>query len=88
MKVLQKGSGAKAWSKKCTCTGNGNGGGGCRAKLLVEKPDLFYTCSSDYTGDTDYFVTFQCPECKVLTDIETPFRHSDLPSHVTWRKKS
>lgn len=69
MKVLEKGSGAKGWSKKVTCTGNGNGGGGCKAKLLVEKNDLFLTYSSHYDGSNETYTTFKCPECGCLTDI-------------------
>jgi hypothetical protein len=70
MKVLKKGNGAKSWSKKMRCTGNGNGGGGCGALLLVEAGDLYRTGSHHYDGSSEYYVTFYCPECKVMTDIE------------------
>jgi len=89
VKVLKKGSGAKSWSKKVTCTGNGNGGGGCKAKLLIEKTDLFHTFHSSYDGDTDIYTTFICPECKVMTDIGeycVPDDH-DLPSFKTWKER-
>lgn len=80
MKVLKKGRPQKGWAGTFTCTGEGNGGGGCRAKLLVEKADLYQTSRSDYTGDTDYYVTFCCPECGVETDVEgTPFYGRELP---------
>jgi hypothetical protein len=79
MKVLKKGTGAKGWSKKCTCSGSGNGGGGCGAKLLVEEGDLFAT-SSSALHETDYYITFSCPECKVFTDIKGyPGRWDELP---------
>lgn len=80
MKVLKKGRPQKGWAGKFTCTGSGNGGGGCGAHLLVEKNDLYQTSRSDYLGDTDYYVTFRCPECGVETDTEgTPFHGSELP---------
>lgn len=66
MKVLKEGTG---WKIKQTCTGNGNGGGGCGALLEVEKDDLYITSHTDMTGETDYYYTFQCPCCKVETDI-------------------
>lgn len=67
MKVLEKGPG---WSLECICTGSGNGDGGCGSKLLVEKDDIFLTSSSCYDGSTDYYYTFECPECHEKTDIE------------------
>lgn len=83
MKVLEKGRAQKGWAKVYICTGKGNKGGGCGAKLLVEQGDLFKTCSSHYDGSTDYYVTFECIECKVFTDIEdtsdSPIRLRDLP---------
>jgi hypothetical protein len=71
MKVLKKGREQKGWSTKATCTGIGNGGGGCKAKLLVEEPDLFQTSHQSY-GDScpDYYATFRCSECGVLTDLD------------------
>jgi hypothetical protein len=79
MKVLAKGTGQKGWAKKHTCTGNGNGEGGCGAKLLVEEGDLFQT-QRNCLHETDYFVTFKCPECGVLTDIDNyPGRATELP---------
>lgn len=80
MKVIKKGRPQKGWAKELTCTGVGNGKGGCGAILLVEQADLFQTSRSDYGGDTDYFVTFKCSECGVLTDTkETPFYGHNLP---------
>lgn len=67
MKVLEKGEG---WNIEARCTGKGNGDGGCNAKLLVEKDDIYVTTRTDYVGDTDYFYTFCCPQCRVETDIE------------------
>lgn len=71
MKVLKKGRKQKGYSKERTCTGSGNGGGGCRAKLLVEEDDLYQT-SSSCRDETEYYVTFRCPECYVETDISSP----------------
>lgn len=67
MKVLEEGT---PWTKEFYCTGKGNNETGCGAKLLVEEPDLFQTKRSDWLDiSADYFVTFQCPKCTVLTDI-------------------
>jgi hypothetical protein len=91
MNVLKKGRSQKGWAKEFSCTGNGNNGGGCGALLLVEEPDLFHTCKCYVDGGTDYFTTFQCCECGVLTDLpesETPpnaGRH--LPHFNEWKKK-
>lgn len=83
MKVISKGSGQKGWAVETLCTGAGNGNGGCGAKLLVEQGDLFQTSNTDIGGDTDYFATFKCPECGVLTDIkEYPGRASELPKRI------
>lgn len=76
MKVLEKGRKQKGWAVEKICTGKGNDGGGCGAKLLVEKGDLFQT-SSSCRDETDYFVTFKCVECGILTDIK------DYPRHAT-----
>lgn len=76
---MKKGREQKGWAKEFTCTGKGNGGGGCGAVLLVERDDLYQTSRSSL-GETDYFVTFRCPECKVETDAEgTPFYGNKLP---------
>ena len=67
MKVLEEGT---QWSKEFVCTGEGNNETGCGAKLLVEEADLFETEQSDWRNENiQYCVTFQCPKCKVLTDI-------------------
>lgn len=80
MKVLKKGRPQKGWATEAVCTGEGNGRGGCGARLLVEKGDLYQTSRSDYIGDTDYFVTFCCPDCGVETDLKgTPFYGRELP---------
>lgn len=71
MKVIKSGTGQKGWSTEAVCTGKGNGGGGCGAELLVEEPDLYVT-SSSCRDETDYFLTFKCPECGVETDLEKP----------------
>lgn len=85
MKVVKKGRGQKGWAKEFTCTGAGNGGGGCEAKLLVERGDLFHTYNCWIDGSEEYYVTFRCPECGVLTDIKgTPFRGSELPHYRSW----
>jgi hypothetical protein len=88
MKVLKKGSGAKSWSREFKCTGRGNDDGGCGARLLVEKTDLFHTYRSTMGRDEDWFITFKCPECGVLTDIPAPFDAKELPSQSTWERKA
>lgn len=69
MKVIEKGREQKGWAKEFKCTGEGNGGGGCGALLLVEQSDVFCTYSSHYDGSSETYRSFQCPECKHLTDI-------------------
>lgn len=87
MKVLTPGK-AKSWSRTMKCTGSGNGGGGCGAKLLVEASDVFTTTRQSY-GDTypEYFHTFECAQCKVLTDFPDHTPLKDLPSHSTWKAR-
>ena len=36
------------------------------------------TSNTDMVGDTDYYYTITCPECKVKTDIKT----TDLPYRI------
>jgi hypothetical protein len=89
VKVIKKGRPQKGWSREAKCTGNNNGGGGCDATLLVEQSDLFSTTSTDMGGDTDYYVTFKCSECGVLTDLEGAAKppHSIiglLPTQKAW----
>jgi len=69
MRVLERGRPQKGWECEYQCSGHGNGGGGCGAKLLVEKDDLFVT-ESHARNVTAHYLTFQCPECGVLTDID------------------
>lgn len=87
MEVLQKGTGQTGWATQTTCTGNGNGGGGCGAVLRVDEGDLFET-SSSARCETDYFVTFRCCACGVLTDLPTNTVPRDvkdrLPSRSAW----
>lgn len=71
MKVLKKGRPQKGWTKEYTCTGRGNGNGGCGAKLLVEEGDLVRTGHHSYDGSSEYYVTFYCPECGVMTDVNS-----------------
>lgn len=79
MKVIKKGRPQQGWAEKFECTGKGNGGGGCGAVLLVEQADVFQT-ASHCRDETDYFNTFECPECRVLTDIgHVPFRTQPRP---------
>ncbi len=85
MKVLKKGRKQKGWTKKFKCTGDGNEGGGCGALLLVEAGDLFQTERNCY-DETDYFTTFKCPECGVLTDIQENISFK-IPSKYEWEKQ-
>jgi hypothetical protein len=70
MKVIKPGREQKCWAKRFTCTGKGNGGGGCGARLLVEQTDLYETHTSAMGEIGDRFTTFQCPQCKVQTDVK------------------
>ena len=76
MKILKPGRKQKGWAREAKCTGSGNGDGGCGATLLVEEGDLFRT-ESHCRDETDYYTTFKCPSCGVLTDL------SNVPSNVT-----
>ena len=71
MKVIKKGRPQKGWAKQINCTGKGNGKGGCGAVLLIEEADLFRTGKHSYDGSSEYFVTFKCSECGVLTDVNS-----------------
>ena len=85
MEVIKPGNGQKEWSEEFTCTGKGNGGGGCGALLRVVQSDLFITASGHYDGSTDYYTTFKCSECSVLTDITTKHKFNRaLPNKRAW----
>lgn len=81
MKVIKKGRPQKGWAKEYVCSGLGNGGGGCGAVLLVEEGDLFRTSHTSFDGSTEHFVTFQCCECGVRTDI----KDAPVGLHITRR---
>ena len=90
MKVIKKGRAQKGWAQEIVCTGDGNGGGGCSATLLVEISDLFLTFRYDYDGGQDQYVTFQCPECGIKTDVHdslTPINTRSLPTETEWECK-
>lgn len=87
MKVLKSGNGMKEWSKQVVCTGKGNGGGGCGAELLIGLSDLFHTYASYMGREEEWFVTFACVECAVLTDVKgAPVQARDLPSRVAHKE--
>lgn len=89
MEVIKKGRSQRGWSKKFKCTGAGNGGGGCGAILLVSEYDLYETSHGDYSGDTEYYVTFCCPECGVETDVtNTPEPKGKRPPGSEMRRKA
>lgn len=75
MKILSPGSAQTGWTVETKCTGKGNGNGGCGALLLIEIGDVFET-QSQCRDETDYYVTFRCEGCGVLTDLD------DVPRHV------
>lgn len=89
MKVMEKGRPQKGWSTEAVCTGKGNGDGGCGAKLLVEQADIYRT-ASHCRDETDYYETFQCPECGVETDLKgVPSSVvTVLPSKAVWIRSS
>ena len=79
-KILKPGSGRPIVGVY-QCTGKGNGGCGCNADLEVYEDDLYQTSRTHYSGDSDYFVTFACPDCGAETDIYNyKGRKSDLPT--------
>lgn len=69
METVKKGRKQGGWAEKFKCTGNGNEGGGCGAVPLVSQTDLYET-SRDSHDETEFFLTFCCPECGVETDID------------------
>lgn len=69
MEILKTGKEKMPWTKKATCTGKGNGQKGCGAKLLISAGDLYTTFKSDDGETNTSYYTFQCPCCKVETDI-------------------
>jgi hypothetical protein len=83
VKVIKPGREQRGWAKEVSCTGEGNSFGGCGALLLVEEGDLFQTSRHSY-GDSspEYFATFVCGACGVLTDLgsgEYPGAPQTLP---------
>jgi hypothetical protein len=85
VKVIKRGRKQKGWVAERTCTGSGNGDGGCKARLLVEEADLFRTGKHYYDGSSDYYVTFKCSACGVLTDLPEglyPGDESALPKGI------
>jgi len=90
MRVIKKGRNQKSWAIEQICTGKGNSNGGCGATLLVELTDLFHTYRS-FIYDEEYFPTFSCSVCEVLTDIhhsiDLPIRPKELPSYRKWKEK-
>lgn len=88
MKVLVKGRPQKGWAEEIPCTGTGNGGGGCNALLLVEEEDLF---RMNHSGDRGSTLSFECPECGVVTDVVTltiPVRLAlKVPTKNDWDQK-
>lgn len=88
MKVLKKGRKQKGRSIKLSCTGEGNGDGGCGAKLLVSEYDMYNTYSHAL-HETDTYITFECPECGVETDVdENSVRYFDIvEDKATMRKR-
>jgi len=84
MKVLEKGRAQRGWSLKQTCSGKGNGGGGCGAKLLVEESDLYET-QSHALHETDYYTTYTCPCCGVLSDVPDSLVPSTLQRSLPYK---
>ena len=74
MKLLKK-ENSNGWEIKQKCTGKYNGGGGCKARLLINKNDVFRTHYIEAVGPfehyTYFFYTFKCPVCGVKTDISS-----------------
>ena len=86
MKVLEHGN-PNEWEIEKKCTGAGNGGGGCGIRLLVNKDDIFITADYNFDADLEYYYTFKCPKCGVLTDIPacslpSTIRKKDITSYI------
>lgn len=85
MKIIADGrTGQVSWSERYDCTGAGHGDGGCHASLLVEKSDLY---KSDGIHAGASFYTFQCPQCKVETNVYIPLLPFAVPSRDEWMKQ-
>lgn len=85
MRILEAGNTQKGWSKRLRCTGEGNCNGGCGALLLVEQADIFMTASHHYDGSSDYYQTFKCSSCGVLTDFSDPLPFKP-PTQKDWEQ--
>jgi len=82
MKLIKEGRKQKGWAKEYVCSGSGNKGGGCGATLLVEEGDLFQT----YRSNMGWYVTFECSQCSVQTDItDSKFIARDLQTYKIWK---
>jgi hypothetical protein len=66
------------------CTGNGNPGAGCGSTLRVQFKDLVMWpgVAGDGWGSRDATVSFRCPVCDKVTDLDRSFwpeNFADLP---------
>lgn len=89
MKVLWKTPSQKIWINVCTCTGPNNSNAGCGAILLVEQEDLFKTefkVKTNIGEDTQVSLKFKCPECGVLTDVDSSNPQNHTESYSVWEK--
>jgi hypothetical protein len=93
MKIKEKGTRQTHWEKEFECTGIGNDHmhKSCGALLIIEEEDLFITSFTNYGGDRETFITFQCIQCGSHTDVARedvpePVRRS-IPSLEQWKRK-
>lgn len=63
MKILKDGEQKKPWTKEVDCKN-------CKAKLLLEEGDLYYTRSFDKIGDGELFTSYTCVYCDNENDIK------------------
>ena len=71
----------KKWSLEATCTGMGwdqLGKTPCNALFELNQGDIYQRKHTDYSGCTDTYYGFICPDCGCFTELKS----SDIPSFV------
>jgi acetone carboxylase gamma subunit len=57
------------------CTGSGHGNNGCQKPVKLHR---HYEVSHTWDDKGRYYEEFECPKCKVLTDVQAQ-KHDPIP---------